>query len=475
MDASAEDVSANNAADAGADASVNNITDSGHRDAEPDATEVPDMDTPDLPVATFTIRGGARIEALSTENYGISDNALTAVYSSSDESVLSFEGNVATAHKPGIVTISATADGAVATKVVSVFWEIAEVAVGSQSFDPTQRTFVCVSTSTGRVFCWGKNQDGQSLQADTIDTVAPWQGQPNSGRLIKLDAANSSVCGLTPGVPQLRCWGENGTRTLGNLSTADTHVPAPVQLPAGVGAVKDFGCMRYSCCAITNTDTVCWGDGWNPVSVTGMENPEALAKGGDHFCIMRGGEVFCAGDGDEGQLGAMVVSSEAPLKIPELVNVDRIWSGDDHLCASLSTVNGRQYKCWGENSNLQAGQSGYGKIYTPQVIAQPVNGFESLALGGDASCGLDDQGTAYCWGTNAFSMLGSQQTVEESAATNLEVATSVKFKKLDVGGRSICAISTDNELYCWGENVPELVPGGGPVVEVPTRVPNPWE
>ena len=64
------------------------------------------MDIPDLPPATFSIRGSARLEALSTEMYGIFEDGVEAVFSSSNPEVLSFEGNVATAHKPGIAADS---------------------------------------------------------------------------------------------------------------------------------------------------------------------------------------------------------------------------------------------------------------------------------------------------------------------------------------------------------------------------------
>lgn len=85
----------------------------------------------------------------------------------------------------------------------------------------------------------------------------------------------------------------------------------------------------------------------------------------------------------------------------------------------------------------------------------------SVSVGGDHSCGLKTDGTAYCWGSNRYGQLGTAAndttcgSGTSKYACNLAprpVQANVKFTAISAGERHTCAITTQREAYCWGAN-----------------------
>jgi alpha-tubulin suppressor-like RCC1 family protein len=72
--------------------------------------------------------------------------------------------------------------------------------------------------------------------------------------------------------------------------------------------------------------------------------------------------------------------------------------------------------------------------------------FTTLSAGGDQSCGLDSQGTAYCW--------GSEVTVPHA------VSKSLAFDVVSVNGGHACGLATGGVAYCWGRNFEGQVGNG---------------
>lgn len=472
------------AADSGAsDAHVDTSPpDQGQVDAGPDTNPAdtgPDAEQdaePDVPAGTFVVRRRPVMEALTTHTFETTPNLDDVVWTSSNPEILSFVGDLATAHKPGNVTVTATHNGVSAEEDVTVFWQLDEVTVGTKNYGGAGDAFVCVATSTGRTFCWGDNAFGQALKAPTSGDVSAWSSEYQSGRFTRLEAGDDFVCGVAPGDgSRVRCWGNNDTRQLGNGGTTETHTPTFVSLDTSL-AYDDLECRRFSCCTRSASDLHCWGDGFNPGTVPGMETPAALAKGGDHVCILKNGEVLCLGDGQEGQLGnGYPDTSTSPLTVKNIQGVIDIWAGDDHNCAKVPAlvVGGWELRCWGENSYKQIGLAIGSSDDDPNLVYMPST-FANVFLGSDSSCGLDAAGNAFCWGANLHGGLGIGLQVE-STSIPTALDTTVKFKKLDIGGYTTCGISVDGELYCWGANTPAIVPGAGDELYSPVRVPNPWE
>src|SRR5688572_11533703 len=75
--------------------------------------------------------------------------------------------------------------------------------------------------------------------------------------------------------------------------------------------------------------------------------------------------------------------------------------------------------------------------------------FVRMSAGANFSCGLTENGTAYCWGLNDKGQLGDGTT--STSLKPMKVATSAKFTTIASGQRHTCALHEDDGVpYCWG-------------------------
>jgi alpha-tubulin suppressor-like RCC1 family protein len=105
--------------------------------------------------------------------------------------------------------------------------------------------------------------------------------------------------------------------------------------------------------------------------------------------------------------------------------------------------------------------------------------WQSVSVGGDHSCGLKTDGSAWCWGSNRYYQLGvtatdtlcgSEKSFYACALSPKLVQPGVKFASISVGARHTCAITTAREAFCWGANdlgqTSEIAPTGPVPVKV---------
>jgi uncharacterized protein YjdB len=122
----------------------------------------------------------------------------------------------------------------------------------------------------------------------------------------------------------------------------------------------------------------------------------------------------------------------------------RLTVGHFHSCGV--TVEGTAY-CWGSNAYGQIG-SGTGAA-TPTAVAGGLV-FQSIASGPMYTCGVTDAGKAYCWGYNHFGQLGDGTT--ENRLTPVPVAGGLTFRSISGGDTHTCGLTTTGLAYCWGRN-----------------------
>jgi alpha-tubulin suppressor-like RCC1 family protein len=73
-------------------------------------------------------------------------------------------------------------------------------------------------------------------------------------------------------------------------------------------------------------------------------------------------------------------------------------------------------------------------------------------MGMGHSCGLQKDGTAFCWGSNKYGQLGNGSTDSNGVSLPVAVSTNLKFKAISAGGWHTCAIAADGTAWCWGLN-----------------------
>jgi alpha-tubulin suppressor-like RCC1 family protein len=110
--------------------------------------------------------------------------------------------------------------------------------------------------------------------------------------------------------------------------------------------------------------------------------------------------------------------------------------------------------------------------------------WQSVSTGGDHTCALKTDGTAYCWGSNAAGQLGTTHVDTLCGVganrypcnpTPRLVATPAKFIALSAGARHTCGLTTNRAIFCWGANDTQQVSdagSGGPTLQqVPGTLP----
>lgn len=136
--------------------------------------------------------------------------------------------------------------------------------------------------------------------------------------------------------------------------------------------------------------------------------------------------------------------ADAPQERPL---VKELHFGTYHLCALDD-----QNRAWCSGDN-EEGQLGDGTTFSRTVLT-PVANLNTLA--GitvslfQNSCAWDDEGTVYCWGSNAQGILGPKELPRSAAPKKIEGLPPVEHVVL--GAFHACALTRDGEVYCWGDN-----------------------
>ena len=234
------------------------------------------------------------------------------------------------------------------------------------------------------VIAWGNNSNGQLGNGSTTDqpVPAPIKGL---GTVRKVSAGSGHVVALLPDGTAM-AWGRNAFGQLGEGSTTNQLVPTPVKRLTGIKDIVPGGGQTLFLCE----DGTVWGAGAGffgllgptnlgicpvPVRVQGVEGVVELVSGGGHALALReDGSVWSWGRDDYGQLG----DGPDPEHVP-----------------------GR------------ALQEHAGRAYWSRPTPQPIEGLgniRSLAAGGGHSVAVLKDGSMLSWGDNDRGQLGDGTT-----------------------------------------------------------------
>lgn len=129
--------------------------------------------------------------------------------------------------------------------------------------------------------------------------------------------------------------------------------------------------------------------------------------------------------------------------------------------------------CWGDNWYGQVGRgrgTAYAKVLSPLLSDSGLR-FRSLTAGFDHTCGLTDDGKAYCWGDNQLWQFGNPDAPRDARDGNAyPVATTSRLTEIVSGVSDTCALDEDGRVLCWGDNFSGSL---GPTFGSPVRQPRP--
>jgi len=332
----------------------------------------------------------------------------------------------------------------------------------------------CAARTDGTVSCWGANWHGQLGDRSRSAFVTATAVAGPMTTAIRLSTGDRHACALgnTGG---LKCWGANTWGEVGDGST--TLRTAPVDVAGMTSGVVDVSAGFSRTCAIKNGAAYCWGRTGSTIErlaapVPGLETGTmALAVGGSHACALRvGGGVQCWGENNSGQLGdGTMAASDLPVDASGLASgVIAIGAGNTHACALKS--NGTVW-CWGTNAFNVLGD---GTTDPYSAIPRLVSGISSataMSIGPWHACVIVDGGALKCWGLNSNGQLGDGTSEPRLAPVTplLGFSTAVS---VSAGGFHTCVVLSNGAAYCWGTNFfGELGEGtGAPQVLVPGLV-----
>jgi alpha-tubulin suppressor-like RCC1 family protein len=173
----------------------------------------------------------------------------------------------------------------------------------------------CALDTDGRVWCWGRGDEGQIGDGARGDRPAPTLLALGDGvTATDVAAGGAHSCALVT-TGKVLCWGRGAEGQVASAGKTDVLTPTPVAGIEGALAIVTGG--AHTCAIAADRGVLCWGanehgqlgnggtgDSETPVEVAGIADARALAAGGAHTCALRGdGTLSCWGDDSVGQLG----------------------------------------------------------------------------------------------------------------------------------------------------------------------------
>jgi alpha-tubulin suppressor-like RCC1 family protein len=303
-----------------------------------------------------------------------------------------------------------------------------------------------------------------------VNAYQPASNVASAASVIGAQASKEKVGKLTTGQffscalfsnQQVKCWGQNEFGQLGLESTSHRGDQA-----------GEMG---------NNLDYVDIGtkDGNSNKKLEVID----VQSGLNHSCvIIADGRVKCWGRNHKGQLGygdtkdrgatAGTMGDKLPfVNLGTGLTAKQLGMGQDFTCALLSN---NTVKCWGDNQYGNLGR-GNKSIYgdgtnemgnsLPPVDLGTGRTARSIAVGHFHACAILDNNSVKCWGANDFGQLGQGRgnatTLIAVGDEPYEMGNNLPSVNLGSGltARSIsastshtCAVLSDYNLKCWGDN-----------------------
>lgn len=311
--------------------------------------------------------------------------------------------------------------------------------------------FTCV-TLNGRAYeCWGSNASNVIDATDRQTVIDPEPENPLA-HLVTWAAGARNFC-VQDDVSGLRCRGPNDFAQNGGGNTTGTSASV-----IGFTAAESIAIGDEFACLVSSGTVYCWGrndagqlgDGTTtdramPAPVASLTNVVQVVAGARHACARDNlGNVYCWGA--RGLVGDGTTDVDRTTPVMAAVHSYALVAGSRHTCTtdrSTGTI-----LCWGANDHGQLGNGTTTNSPSPTRLEFANSIY--LAAGDAHTCSLASDSTLRCWGYNAAGNLGDGTTEERHLP--VAVIGLQRVRKFSAGGSHTCAVVYGSEVYCWGEN-----------------------
>lgn len=227
----------------------------------------------------------------------------------------------------------------------------------------------------------------------------------------------------------------------------------------------------------------------NPTGSDGRSTAIAIAAGEGHSCALTAtGDVWCWGDGRNGQLGVDSLRAWSPRQVP-VAGMTALVAGWESSCGIRGS--GQALLCWGaipgeaptvaptdpvpgavaEDASISLhavcivegssghviclGSDSYGAVSGSAALAEPSypERYSAVVVAPLSICVVSDAGAAFCWGDNDIGQI--REDTVAILKKPLHVADNVS--SIAIGRSFTCAIDTSGRLQCWGPGATSLM------------------
>ena len=284
-------------------------------------------------------------------------------------------------------------------------------------------------------YCWGSDQ----TVPESLSGGVAFQ---------EITAGNVHHCALD-GEGAAWCWGTNINGALGVPGIEGSSEPVPVETDL---RFVELAANYYATCGRDAAGRLhCWGEygAETPVPFGGDLRFEQISGEWTHMCGIEAGtgRVWCWGTNSWCELGHPNCSGvfDEPVPVEGVEGAEVVEAGSRATCAL--DADGTAY-CWGWNCHGQLGRAINAPALPLSVEGAPP--LAGLALGNGYSCGLTEGGEAWCWGLNTGGQLGTDIGPGDRSTEPVAVSGDLRFTQLSAGMNRTCGVTMDGELYCWG-------------------------
>lgn len=185
---------------------------------------------------------------------------------------------------------------------------------------------------------------------------------------------------------------------------------------------------------------------------------KVISAGGQNTCgIKSDGTAWCWGQGFSGQLGDGTTNpaQTAPVTVNVKGLSGKAWTaistGISYACGLRD--NGTAW-CWGQGSEGQRGDGVTTDVQTTPaaIVEKGVSGrkWTAISAGADSTCGLRDDGTAWCWGFKSGGRFGTDEKISIPQAVDASNVSGEKWVAIKTHSGSMCGLRDDGSGWCWG-------------------------
>ena len=121
-------------------------------------------------------------------------------------------------------------------------------------------------------------------------------------------------------------------------------------------------------------------------------------------------------------------------------------AGDRHTCGILD--DGTLW-CWGSNLYGELGDGTTSQRAQPTLVVE-AGPWAMVSAGGEHTCAIKEEGSLWCWGQNTANQVSTEPGNLVSYTTPHRIGNDTNWSTVATGSEHSCAIQTDGALFCWG-------------------------